>query len=164
MAGSIAGIWRATQDIDIVARVRIDQTDALEAALSGEFYADAAAMREATQSDRVFNLIHYGSGIKFDIFPILQDPYYQVAFCRRRKTELRLSGGRALAVYAATAEDIILAKLVWYREGGGVSETQLNDVRGISSVQKGRLDFNYIHTWAAHLGFTELLETILFRL
>ena len=68
----------------ISSRVRLDQTGPLESALIREFYADAAAMRAAIEKGRAFNVIHYGSSQKFDIFPVLDDPYYEVEFSRRR--------------------------------------------------------------------------------
>lgn len=161
LASSLSGVWRATQDIDLVARVRLDQTGALESALIREFYADAAAMREAIGKGRAFNVVHYGSSQKFDIFPVLDDPYYEVEFSRRRETELRLPDGRVSRFPTATAEDIALAKLVRYREGGCVSERQIEDIRGVLSIQAGRLDVDYLRMWALHLGCADLLETLL---
>jgi hypothetical protein len=80
LASSMAGVWRATQDIDIVAPVGLDQTASLEEALIRDFYADAATMRDAIGRARPFNVIHYASSQKFDIFPVLDDPYYKVEF------------------------------------------------------------------------------------
>jgi hypothetical protein len=151
LASSMAGVWRATQDIDIVAPVGLDQTASLEEALIRDFYADAATMRDAIGRARPFNVIHYASSQKFDIFPVLDDPYYEVEFSRRRRTELRLPDGRIFSIPTATPEDIILAKLVWYRDGGGVSERQLHDIRGVLSTQAGRLD----------LGCADLLQGLL---
>lgn len=161
VASSMAGVWRATQDIDIVARIRLDQTAALEEALVRDFYADAQTMSDAIGRARPFHVIHYASSQKFDIFPVLDDPYYEVEFSRRRETELRLPDGRAFTIPAATPEDIILAKLVWYRDGGGVSERQLHDIRGVLSIQAGRLDLDYLLSWAAHLGCADLLQRLL---
>jgi hypothetical protein len=160
VASSITGLWRATQDIDIVARVRLDQTKLLERALIPDFYADSEAMRDAIVRGRAFNLIHFASSQKFDVFPILDNPYYEVEFSRRIITELRLPDGRVLKIPAATPEDIILAKLVWYRDGGCVSERQLGDIRGVLSVQTGRLDLDYLRKWAAHLGCADLLQMV----
>lgn len=61
----------------------------------------------------------------------------------------------------ASAEDIILAKLVWYRSGGEVSERQWRDVIGILNVQAGKLDFDYLDEWARKLTVIDLLERAL---
>src|SRR6516165_5563436 len=47
-------------------------------------------------------------------------------------------GGEKIRLPVATAEDTMLMKLVWFRRGGEVSERQLNDVKGIVSVQRER--------------------------
>jgi hypothetical protein len=60
----------------------------------------------------------------------------------------------------ATAEDILLAKLRWFREGGGVSERQWNDIAGILSANRG-IDLNYLRLWAERLRVVDLLEKAL---
>jgi len=60
--------------------------------------------------------------------------------------------------YITTAEDIILAKLEWYRMGGAVSERQWRDVVGVLKVQGDRLDRDYMHRMAAELNILALLE------
>jgi hypothetical protein len=57
----------------------------------------------------------------------------------------------------ASAEDILLAKLRWYRMGGEVSESQWSDIAGILAVNPD-LDAAYLHTWAARLGAGDLLD------
>jgi len=52
-------------------------------------------------------------------------------------------------------------KLVRFRRGGEVSERQLNDVKGIVSVQRERLDREYLRQWAAYLGVADLVEAAL---
>jgi hypothetical protein len=56
-----------------------------------------------------------------------------------------------------TAEDILLAKLAWYRSGGEVSDRQWNDIVGLLTANIS-LDSAYLQHWAARLGVTDLLE------
>ena len=58
----------------------------------------------------------------------------------------------------ATAEDIILAKLEWYRLGNEVSERQWNDVLGLLRLQGAALDLAYLRSSAADLGIADLLD------
>jgi hypothetical protein len=161
IAGSIAsgihGVYRTSLDVDLVADLHPQQSAGLAKQLSGEFYADADMMRDALRAGRSFNLIHFASSYKFDIFPLLSDSYHQMQFSRRVVRNIVLDG-EPLAVPLATAEDTVLMKLVWYRSGGEVSERQWNDVRGIVAVQGQRLDRVYLAQWAAYLKVADLVE------
>ena len=65
--------------------------------------------------------------------------------------------------YVASPEDVVLAKLEWFRSGGEVSERQLRDVLGVLKVQGERLDLAYLQRWAATLGVGDLLESALLQ-
>jgi hypothetical protein len=55
----------------------------------------------------------------------------------------------------------VLAKLQWYRDGGGVSDRQWRDVLGVLKVQAEALDRAYLRDWAQRLDLTELLRRAL---
>jgi hypothetical protein len=59
------------------------------------------------------------------------------------------------------AEDLILQKLLWYREGGEISIVQWRDVLGVLHVSGPTLDRDHLATWAAGLGIRDLLERAL---
>jgi hypothetical protein len=160
MASGIHGIYRTSLDVDLVADMHAGQIGRLIQELGGEFYADAGMMRGALESERSFNLIHFASSYKFDVFPLSSDPFQQEQFSRREIREVALDG-ETLAVPVATAEDTLLMKMVWYRSGGDVSERQWNDVRGVVAVRQQRLDHEYLRRWAAYLRVTDLLEAAL---
>ena len=58
---------------------------------------------------------------------------------------------------SASPEDLVLQKLNWYREGGGVSDRQWRDVIGVIKTQGSRLDLVYLHLWAGRKGLADLL-------
>ena len=157
MASGIHGIYRTSLDVDLVADIHPEQIARLIRELRGEFYADAGMMSDALDSGRPFNLIHFASSYKFDVFPLSSDLFQQSQFSRRETRDIVLGSG-ALAVPVSTAEDTLLMKLLWYRAGGEVSERQWNDVRGIVAVQRQRLDREYLRRWAAYLKVMELLD------
>jgi hypothetical protein len=161
LASSAIGVWRATQDIDIVADLTTDAIDLLARELQEDYYADAETMRDALTQGRPFSIIHYGSSFKFDIFPLPKDPYYQTEISRRVRTEIRIDKDRVLSFWTATPEDIILAKLLWYREGGEISDRQWSDIRGVITVRSQLLDLVYLNEWASHLNVSALLERAL---
>ena len=160
-ASSVHGVPRATVDIDLVVDLRDRDIAPLSAELSKEFYADAGVIRKAVRACRPFNLIHYESSYKFDLFPLPADPYYQGELDRRTVTEFSFWEGPSLWFPVVTPEDTILTKLVWYQTGGEVSERQWSDVLGIIKVRGQELDQDYLQRWAAHLGVSQLLKRLL---
>jgi len=160
LPSSVHGIFRSTNDIDLVAAMRDEHVVPLASKLAGNFYADPETMREALHCQRPFNLIHLASGAKFDIFPAEGNPYFQKQLARCKVQEVALSEGETIGRPVATAEDTILAKLAWYRAGGEQSERQWNDVRGIRSVQGALLDRAYMREWARYLKVDDLLEKL----
>ena len=64
-------------------------------------------------------------------------------------------------LFMSSAEDIILAKLEWYRLGGESSERQWGDILGILEIQGDQLDYDYLRHWSTELRVTDLLERAL---
>jgi hypothetical protein len=155
-ASSIHGMYRATADIDILADIKTEQVRPLFEALRDSFYVDEHVMREAVTKRRSFNAIHYDSIFKVDFFVAKPDDF-TIAQLDRRQLR-KISPDRDEAVYVATAEDTILAKLRWYQAGNETSNNQWNDILGILGTSKYTLDLDYLRLWAEKLGLTDLLE------
>jgi hypothetical protein len=161
MASSVYGLPRSTADVDLVVDLRTDQIEDFAAKLKADFYADPEMMRDALARGRSFNLIHYASSFKFDLFPLQTDEYSQTQFQRRRFAESSLLADEPIECAFATAEDTILTKLRWYRAGGETSERQWNDLRGILQVSGAGLDLDYLNSWAPRLGVADMLARLL---
>ena len=159
VASSLQGFSRATADVDILADFRVEHITPLCAALKDEYYLDDQAMRRAVSLRRMFNLIHFDTAFKVDIYVAQADEFTRRQLERRRRETLL--PGEAGGVYVATPEDTILGKLQWHQRGGGVSERQLTDVTGVLKVQGTRLDLEYLREWAGRLGVADLLEKLL---
>lgn len=155
-ASSARGIPRATNDVDFVADIQPAHVPALLAALTDDFYIDEKAVRRAVENRRSFNAIHFDSAFKVDFFIPHAAEFSRQQLVRRQLESL--SPDAAQRVYVATAEDTLLAKLCWFRAGGGVSERQWSDVLGIIKVQRDRLDLDYLRGWADRLNVRDLLE------
>ena len=161
VASSTHGVPRATMDVDLVAEISPGQVDELVALLHAEFYADATMIREALARGRSFNLIHYGTAYKFDVFTLRDDEYSRTEFGRRVFMEIQNFGTEPIECAVATAEDTILRKLEWYRAGGETSERQWSDVRGVVKISGARLDLDYLRHWAPFLKVDDLLDRLL---
>ena len=155
VASSVRGIVRATIDVDVVAHVGVDQTEALATALGSEWYANADQMRESILAGRAFNIIYLPFVQKVDVFPAT-DEFHRSQLKRATKVAIPFLGDSA-EYPVASAEDILLAKLQWYRMGSEVSERQWTDIAGILAVAPD-LDAAYLRTWAARLGVADLLD------
>ncbi len=159
VASSAHGIFRATLDVDLVADVKPCHVRLLVNMLQAEYYIDEEMILEAIRRRASCNLIHLETMHKVDIFMLKQTPYDTESFDRRRKNMLDKEQG--LEFYLASAEDIILIKLEWFRMGDEVSEKQWNDVLGVLKVQNKALDMGYLRHWAAEVNLTELFEQAL---
>ena len=64
-------------------------------------------------------------------------------------------------IYVHPPEHILLQKLRWYENGGGVSDRQWRDIAGIIRTQGRALDRAYLREHAPALGVADLLEQAL---
>ena len=159
MASSVHGIYRATADADFVAAMRPHQAEPLAKLLQPAFYADIEAIRAAATAFRSFNVIHLESMLKVDVFVASTAPFHLMQMRRRILQAVTPDG--VTKFYVASPEDTVLAKLQWYREGGGVSDRQWNDVLGVLKVQGPALDRAYLDEWGRELRLTDLLRRAL---
>lgn len=154
IGGSQASIYygepRFTQDVDVVANVRAAHVAALaEKFPLPEFYLSEEAVREAILQRSQFNIIHPTSGLKIDVILPKDTAYDQEQFARRQRLPL-LPGVDA---YFARPEDVILYKLLYYKEGG--SEKHLRDIAGMLAISGAEIDLAYVEKWVGQLGLAE---------
>jgi len=162
VASSAPGIARASLDVDLVAELEPGHARPLVAALEGAYYVDEHRVRRAIEARRSFNLIHLATMFKIDVFVSKDRPFDAASFSRVRRERLGLDP-RDPGIPLASAEDVLLAKLEWFRRGGESSERQWDDVLGLLRVGAGAIDREYLQHWAAVLGVTDLLERALSR-
>lgn len=155
VASSRLGIPRSTLDVDLVAELRTDQVAPFIQRLGPDYYVSEDAVREAIARRSSFNAIHQPTMIKVDVFLRKSRPYDAEAQHRSTSAPDAEEPGRALSW--ASPEDIVLAKLEWYRLGGETSDRQWGDVLGVLKVQASALDLSYLQRWAGELGVADLL-------
>lgn len=93
---------------------------------------------------------------KVDIYCSPDEPLARAELQRRIFVEV---DGQSFP--CASAEDIILQKLRWFVSGGGVSDRQWRDIRGVIRVQGSALDRQYLEHHAASHGVLDLLQRAL---
>ena len=157
VASSAHGIARASLDVDLVAELEPIHVSHLVAALEPDYFVDEARVRVAVEAKRSFNLIHLETMFKVDVFVSRGRPFDDSSFSRARRERLGVEPGEP-GIPLASAEDVLLAKLEWYRSGGETSERQWGDVKGLLRVGAGTLDAAYLRHWAALVGVSDLLD------
>jgi hypothetical protein len=157
-ASSVHGEPRMTQDIDIVIDPTASQLDQLCATFEPEdFYVSQEAARQALARRDQFNVIHPDSGNKIDFMIARSDAWGREQIERRIVVPVLPDRD----AYVARPEDVILATLLYYQEGG--SEKHLRDITGVLKTAGARVDRAYVEHWADRLGVRAEWSAVLLR-
>ena len=154
LASSIQGEPRATNDIDFVIALPAGKVGALRNALGADFEVDTEMLRDAVLHAGCANVFYLPIVTKVDFFGRAYEPFDDSEFSRRRSVVVR--AGASLVI--KSPEDTVLRKLLWYREGGEISDKQWRDVVSVLRIGGVTLDRTYLQTWAKRLGISDLLE------
>lgn len=151
IASIIYGEVRTTNDIDIVVLLDARAAAAIERVFSeNEFYRpprDAIEIERRRDTGGHFNLIHFESGYKADVYLHTTDALDAWALQNRRTIDL----GDGEKLYLMPPECVLIYKLEFFREGG--SDKHLRDVRGMLAVTD--VDRAVIDEEVARRGLTE---------
>jgi len=157
-AAMFYGEPRLTRDIDVIAEIELAHVAGLlERFPTEDFYLSEDAVREAIRDRGQFDIIHPDSGLKIDVILPKNTEYDRVELSRRERHEL-LEG---LHAYFARPEDVILYKMIYFREGG--SDRHIRDILGILEVSGPEIDTAYIAEWAGRLGLAGIWGAVIER-
>jgi hypothetical protein len=160
VASSARGVPRASVDVDLVADLRGTQVQPLVQRLGDAYYLDAGRMADAVARRRSFNLIHLETMLKVDVF-VSKGRAFDAEATRRAQPEPLDEAPGARLFPLASPEDVVLAKLEWFRAGGEVSERQWSDVLGVLATQGPAIDLGYLRRWAVEIRVADPLERAL---
>jgi hypothetical protein len=164
---AIGGSWastafgepRFTNDVDILADFNPGNLAQFLGLLPTEFFADPDEARNAIRLGRPFNVIYMPTAFKFDFFPARA---FSLGIQELDRAVLLADSGLSeTPAPFVTPEDILLAKLNWFREDGEVSEAQWRDIQGIVRSRGATLDREYLKQSATRLGILNLLDKAL---
>jgi len=143
---------RFTADIDIVIKLKKKNISKLAKELlkiNKNVYLSEEAMKEAIENKSEFNFIHPQTGLKVD-FWIKRYPFEKF----ERAIVKKINGQK---VNFISAEDLVLSKLIWYKEGQGAR--QIEDIKSILEISKP--DLNYIKNWARKQSTIKILKEVI---
>lgn len=158
-AAAVHGVPRQTRDADVVVDLDAGKAAQLVEDLQTDFYVDPNAAAAAVARRGTFNAIHFATGFKVDFFVTGMEGFDAAELQRSELHMIVVDPPRS--AYVKSAEDTVLRKLQWFRDGGEVSDRQWTDVLGILLTQGGRLDEGYLRRWADALGLADLLDRAL---
>lgn len=153
VAMSLYGQPRMTRDIDLVVECASTDAAAWVRLFGDDCYISQEAVADALARGGMFNVIHNEGVAKADFIVRRDDEYRQVEFARR---QVRRIG--ALEVSVVAREDLVLSKLLWWKDGG--SAQQRADLVVMLESAAG-LDFAYLESWATRLGVGSQLKELL---
>ena len=159
VASSFRGAMRSTMDVDLVADITIAHVKPLLNFLTDQYYASESAINEAIERKASFNLIHLATSFKIDVFVNQQTSFDRLAF-QRASLERIGSANLNVLVPMATVEDIMLAKLKWFRLGDEVSERQWDDICRLAKMHHASLDWDHLEGQSEFLGVADLLSRL----
>jgi hypothetical protein len=155
IASIIYGEIRTTQDIDIIILLDAATVIALEHVFpEDEFYCPPRGVVEIERArDRRghFNIIHFDSGYKADVYLSVADPLHGWALRNRRSVDIGET-----QLWLAPPEYVIVHKLEFFREGG--SEKHLRDIRGM--LETTPIDRDFLGKEIAARGLHEAWGTV----
>ncbi len=159
VASSFHGAMRSTMDVDLVAEIDDADVTPLLRQLGHAYYASEAAIRDAVRRKSSFNLIHFATSFKVDVFAHRGRPFDTSAFARAALGQI--GSDPSFSAPIASAEDVIISKLEWYRLGNESSERQWKDITTVLNLLGEGCDFPYLREFAESVGVTDLLERVL---
>lgn len=159
IASSVLGIPRMTNDADVVAAMREEHAEPFASRLERHFYVDRDMIRDAIRTRREFNVIDDRTVFKVDVFVPPLDLATRRELARGRRVVVAHNPERAFVV--ASAEDVIVQKLRWYRLGGEVATRQYQDALGVLRTRGQLLDRPYMREMAGLLDVESLLDRLL---
>lgn len=152
LASSLVGEPRATLDIDVAVVLERRNVEALVAAVRADYYVSESMVLEAVEHGSSFNLLHFETGFKVDVFVLTDDALDRRQLAGRQTVTL----DDGTTIWVGSPIDQVLRKLRWFQSGGEVSDRQWRDVLAILTVQAQRIDHAELLAAADQLGLGPL--------
>jgi len=160
MASSLLGEPRSTVDVDLAVVMDLAAGEALFGHVDAELYVPVESARTAIRDHTSFNLVDTVHALKVGVFVLGDGLLDRMQIERRVPVEVEIEG-KPEEIWVTSAEDQVLRKLDWYRQGGRMSDRQWRDVVGILRLHHESVDGSYLTATAQALGLDEDLEEAL---
>lgn len=153
LATNFHGVPRSTRDADFVIQLPPGALSALRERLAPPLRLDPQAAFEGVTGTTRHLVEAAGTAFTVELFELTDDPHDVARFERRQ--QVRVFDRSA---FVATAEDTIITKLRWARQGGRAKD--VDDTRNVIAVQGDSLDWAYVESWCRQHGTIDTLEEV----
>jgi len=145
-------------DVDVVAEMNDEAVAPFLRQLGSDYYASEPTIRDAIRRKTCFNLVHYPTSFKVDVF-ISRDRSFD-RDCMARAIVGEIGSTAKLQIPVASPEDTIISKLEWYKIGDETSDQQWRDVATVLKLLGDQADLDYLRRAAESVGVDELLARL----
>jgi hypothetical protein len=147
VAAIVYGEPRLTHDIDVVISVApTDVASIVDAFPVSDFYVPPADVTEISRpAHGHFNIIHHGTALKADFYPVGRDPLH--AWALDHRLTIAVSNQE---VQLAPREYVVIRELEYFRMGG--SDRHLRDIRAMLRIAPDRINTSFIAAQVERLG------------
>ncbi len=159
VASSFHGASRSTMDVDVVCELQVSAVSNFIKLVGNDFYVSEVAVHDAIRRQSCFNLIHYPTSFKVDMFVSRGRPFDQQTLARA--VVQSLGTATTVSVPIASVEDIIVVKLEWFRLTDETSERQWNDVCRLVALQGNKIDTERLRQAGQSIGVDDLVERLI---
>ncbi len=160
LTGSMAvvsyGFPRYTHDIDLIIETDTDSFEKIKALLQGlkePYIFGIQSLPTVLREGGMWNMMHEKTGNKID-FWVVESKFFQEQFKRKRRIKKQDH-----YVLAVCPEDLLITKLAWSKQV--MSERHIRDCAGILSLQKNKLDYDYLDKQIKKQGLEKLFKLAL---
>lgn len=153
-SSNVYGIPRSTKDADFVVQLEGNGIAAVMGVLGSDFELDPQMSFETITATTRYRMHHRASAFLVELFLLSEDDHDRERFARRRRISMAV--GRE--AFVPTAEDVVVTKLRWSRQGSRAKD--VDDVTSVLAVQRDALDWDYVHRWCDVHGTRPLLDKI----
>ena len=165
IGGSVAAMMysepRFTIDVDLMVSAPLQQLNQLVREVQSwqVYITPFETIVETNLSGGLpFNIIDGTIGTKADLYIAKNSGLDASAMARRRKLVWDRETGTA--AWFLSPEDVILYKLIYYRQGGEVAQKHPTDIAHMLDVIGSELDLTYISHWAAEISVADLWQAL----
>jgi hypothetical protein len=155
LATNFHGVPRSTRDADFVIQLTPGAFSALREQLAPPLRLDPQSRFEGITGTTRHLVEAAGTAFTVELFELTDDPHDRARFERRQ--QVRIFDRPA---FVATAEDTIITKLRWARQGGHGRAKDVADARNVIAVQGDSLDWAYVESWCQQHGTLDSLQDI----